>query len=110
MIDDFDLIVSSFLSEYGIRIYSQDFKNMKWDEFCALLSGLSADSPLGRIVQIRAENDPNVLKKFTAHQRKIRSDWRNRAALNVTEKSRDEAVESIKNLFISLAGGVENGR
>lgn len=77
---------------------------MKWGEFCALLSGLSADSPLGRVVQIRAESDPKVLKHFTAHQRRIRSDWRNRMALQVTDENRDTAVEMFKNLFISLAG------
>lgn len=91
-----------------MRIYSKDFRSMKWDEFCALLSGLSADSPLGRIVQIRAENDPNVLKRFTAHQRKIRSDWRNRVVRNVSEKSRDEVLEYLKNMFVSMAGGVVN--
>lgn len=101
--------MSSFLSEYGIRIYSQDFKNMKWGEFCALLSGLSADSPIGRIVQIRAENDPKVLKHFTAHQRKIRSEWRNRAVKNVSEKSRDEVLDYLKNMFVSMSGGVEDG-
>ena len=81
---------------------------MKWDEFCALLSGLSADSPLGRIVRIRAENDPEILEKFTPHQRKIRSEWRNKAVLKVSEKSRDEVLENLKNFFISI-GGVENG-
>ncbi len=101
------MIVSSFLSEYGIRIYSEDFKRMKWGEFCALLSGLSADSPLGRIVQIRAENDPKILKHFTAHQKRIRSEWRNKAAANVSDNERDDAVEFFKNLFISLAGEKE---
>lgn len=101
--------MSSFLSEYGIRIYSKDFKSMKWDEFCALLSGLSADSPLGRIVQIRAENDPKVLKNFTSHQRKIRSDWRNRTIKNVSDKSRDKVLDYLKNMFVSMSGGVDNG-
>ena len=82
---------------------------MKWDEFCALLSGLSADSPLGRIVRIRAENDPKMLEKFTPHQRKIRSERRNRTALKVSEKSRDNILEELKNFFISIAGGVKNG-
>ena len=82
---------------------------MKWDEFCALLSGLSADSPLGRIVRIRAENDPKMLEKFTPHQRKIRSEWRNRTALKVSEKSRDNILEELNNFFISIAGGVKNG-
>ena len=62
---------------------------MKWDEFCALLAGLSADSPLGRIVQIIAENDPKILKNFTVHQRKIRNEWRNKKALTVSDKSMD---------------------
>ena len=84
-------------------MYSEDFKKMKWDEFCSLLSGLSADSPLGRIVQIRSENDPNMLKHFTKHQRKIRSDWRNRTAKQVTAKNRDEMLEQLKQMFISMA-------
>lgn len=91
------------MSEYGVRIYSEDFKKMKWDEFCSLLSGLSAESPLGRIVQIRSENDPKILKNFTKHQLKIRSDWRNRAVKQITPKSRDEMLEHLKNMFISMA-------
>lgn len=83
---------------------------MKWDEFCALLSGLSADSPLGRIVRIRAENDPKILEKFTPHQRKIRSEWRNKTALKVSEQSLDKVLEGLKNMFVDMAGGVKNGR
>lgn len=93
------------MSEYGIRVYSEDFKKMKWGEFCSLLSGLSAESPLGRIVQIRCENDPKILRNFTAHQRKIRSEWRNKASQRIDEKSRDKALEAIKNMFISMSGG-----
>lgn len=103
MIDDFDLIVSSFQSEYGVRVYSQDFKTMKWDEFCSLLSGLSADTPLGRVVQIRLENDKKVLEHFTSSQRKIRSKWRSRQAKNVTPQDAAEAIENFKQMFLSLA-------
>lgn len=39
---------------------------MKWNEFASLLSGIGADSPLGRLVQIRLEDDKDVLK--TLHQ------------------------------------------
>lgn len=76
---------------------------MKWDEFCSLLSGLSAESPLGRIVQIRSENAPKMLKNFTKHQRKIRSDWRNRKAKQITAENRDEVLEQLKQMFISMA-------
>ncbi len=51
---------------------------MSWSEFCTLLSGLSPDTPLGRIVSIRAEKDPKVLKNFTKEQQKIRNDWQRR--------------------------------
>lgn len=71
---------------------------MKWDEFCSLLRGLSADSPLGRIVQIRAENDPERLKYFIAHQKKIRSDWRNRRAKQVTQQDSSIALEQFKQM------------
>lgn len=103
MIDDFDLIISSFASEYGIRIYSADFKKMKWDEFCSLLSGLSAESPLGRIVQIRSETDKKIIRKFNAHQRKIYSDWQKKKVKNISIAERDRVVESIKQLFIGMA-------
>ena len=76
---------------------------MKWDEFCSLLRGLSADSPLGRIVQIRAENDSERLKHFTSHQRKIRSDWRNRSAKQVTQQDSAVVLEQFKRMFISLS-------
>lgn len=35
---------------------------MSWDEFRDLLSGLSPDTALGRMVAIRAEEDKEILK------------------------------------------------
>lgn len=48
---------------------------MSWNEFCNLLSGLMPDTPLGKIVAIRAEKDPKVIKEFNETQRNIRNDW-----------------------------------
>ena len=42
---------------------------MKWDEFKDMLSGLGPDTPLGRIVAIRSEDDPEVLKNFSSEQK-----------------------------------------
>lgn len=81
---------------------------MRWGEFAALLSGLSEDSPLGRIVRIRAENDPKILEHFTPNQHRIRNEWRRKTALKVSAKDRDEVLEMLKNTFISMAGGVTN--
>ena len=76
---------------------------MKWGEFASLLAGLSAESPLGRVVQIRCENDPKIIEKFTPHQRKIRNEWRQRTAENVSEERLSEALAFFLNAF---RGGV----
>lgn len=105
MIEDFDLIVSSFRTQYGVKVYSNEFKEMRWDEFCALLSGLSANTPLGRIIQIRSEDDENVLKNFTKGQHQIRSEWRNRRAQKMTQQQTMDFLEQMKRAFIAMAGG-----
>lgn len=71
--DDWELIEASFLSQYGIRLRTED--DMSWSEFCSLLSGIMPETPLGRIVGIRAEKDPKIIKEFTKEQKKIRNDW-----------------------------------
>lgn len=53
---------------------------MSWGEFCTLLAGLGPDTPLGRIVSIRSEDDKNMLKHFTPDQHRIRNEWRSRRA------------------------------
>lgn len=100
--DDWDLVVASFQSEYGIRL-SKELSGMSWREFSYFINGLSGDSPLGRIICIRAENDPEILKNFTPEQKKIRNDYRRQMAKQKTESEVNDALESIKQAFISLA-------
>lgn len=104
MIQDFDLIVSSFQSQYGIRL-SRELKGMKWDEFRDLLVGIGPETPLGRIVAIRAEEDEEMLKHFTKEQHRIRNEWRNKRAQKVSEEELTAVLEQFKNAFISMAGG-----
>lgn len=100
--DDFDIIVASFQSQYGIRL-SKDLKNMSWREFAYLLSGISGDSPLGRIVSIRAEKDPETLKHMTREEKRIRTAWLTRQAKKKPQKEVDNALEQLKRAFIALA-------
>ncbi len=97
------------MSQYGIRL-SRDLKGMKWDEFRTLLVGIAPETPLGRIVAIRAEDDKAVLKHFTRDQRRIRSEWRRRRAQQVSAEERDKVLEALKQAFVSMAGagGVKN--
>ena len=72
LMEDYPLIEASFLEQYGIRLSET---NMSWREFSDLLSCLSADTALGRVVAIRSETDGEVLKKFTKGQKEIREEW-----------------------------------
>lgn len=94
---------ASFQAQYGLRL-SKDLAGMKWDEFKALLCGISPETPLGRIVSIRAEDDKDILKHFTKEQRRIRSEWRNRKAKAVAEDQLDDMLEMLKQGFITIAG------
>ena len=89
---------------YGIRL-SRDLRGMKWKEFSSLMTGLSHETPLGRIASIRAENDPARLREFTPEMRRIRSEWQTRKAKNRPQKDVDSFLESMLQAFTSMAGG-----
>lgn len=99
LISDFDLIASSFLSQYGIRLYSTDIEGMRWIEFKALLSGLNPDTPLGRVVSIRLEEDPEIIRAFTPEQKRMRSAWRLRPSNQATEEERDLFISQLVGAF-----------
>lgn len=103
LIDDFDLVISSFQSQYGLRL-SRELNTMAWDEFKDLLVGISPDTALGRIVAIRSEDDKNVLKHFTKDQKRIRDKWRRRRAKAVTPEQMEQVLEGFKRAFTSMAG------
>lgn len=106
IVEDYDLIVASFSAQYGIRMYTKEFKEMKWVEFRALLAGLGADTPLGKIIAIRSEEDKDVLETFSDYQRRIRNEWRARKAKEVTEEQLESILEELKAAFIQRAGGM----
>ena len=62
--DDWDLIESSIAQQYGIRLRNE-IKTISWSEVRMLISGLLPDTPLGKIIQIRSENNKDMLKQFT---------------------------------------------
>jgi len=90
-------------TQYGLSLYSEEFKKMKWPEFKALLAGLSAETPLGRIVQIRAEEDPQMLEHFSPGQHRIRNEWRSRLAQSKTDDELMAALKTIKSAFVEMA-------
>lgn len=77
---------------------------MSWREFSYLINGLSGDTPLGRIVSIRAEDDPERLKEFTKEEKHIRNEYRRKRAKEKSEAEVDRALDSIKQAFVGMAG------
>lgn len=103
LIDDFDLIVASFTTQYGLRI--RDIKDMRWSEFKSLLIGLGPNTILGRIVSIRAEDDSEVLKNFTKDQQRIRNEYRLKKAKRPgNKKEAEKASEMFEKVFWEMAG------
>ena len=103
MIDDFDLIVASFTTQYGLRIH--DIKDMRWSEFKSLLVGLGPNTILGRIVSIRAEDDREVLKNFTKDQKRIRNEYRLKKTKRPGNKKEvEKASEMFEKVFLEMTG------
>lgn len=76
---------------------------MEWSEFSTLLSGINHNTPLGNIVSIRSEDDPEKLKLFNADQKRIRREWRSKATKNMTKAEYDDVMEQLKSMFTSMA-------
>lgn len=100
--------MASFQSQYGIRL-SRELSGMKWQEFKAFVSGFDGDTPLGRIVRIRSEEDPDHLKTFSPEMRKIRNEWQKKKAFSRSEEEKAAFIEQMKQAMISMAGGLSDG-
>lgn len=99
--EDWNLIAASFAEQYGIRLIYE--KDMLWSEFAMLLSGINAETPLGRVVSIRSENDKEILKNFTPEQRKIRTEWRNKQAKSINANDYDAQMKMLSKMFRDMA-------
>jgi hypothetical protein len=101
--EDWALIEASIASQYGIRL--RQASDMPWSEFTNLVTGLLPETPLGAVIKIRSEDDPQVLKQFNKDQMEIRTKWRDRQALKqldnpeVLEKSMDSLSKMLRSMF-----------
>lgn len=109
MYEDWDLIESSFATQYNIRLRNEN--DMTWGEFKTLLAGIMPKTPLGQIVQIRSEEDKDVLKSFTPEQHKIRNDWRMKLMErqyqeyeNISEEEKLKQIKIVQDMFAKAFG------
>ena len=93
------MIVSSFLTQYGLRLRTKDFQSVSWDEFRSILAGLAPETPLGRVVAIRSETDKDVLKGFTREQKRIHDEWKKQRAAAMTPEMYEREMQSLKDML-----------
>jgi hypothetical protein len=79
---------------------------MPWTEFVTLVGGIMPDTPLGSVVGIRAETDPDVIKGFNPDQRRIHGDWQKKQALKRLDQPEklNKDMENLGNMFKSMFG------
>lgn len=78
---------------------------MPWNEFVDLAAGLSPETPLGRMVQIRTEKDEDMLKQYTPEMKKIRSEWQRKVAGERSDIETKDFIASMQEVFKRMAGG-----
>ena len=78
--EDFGLVVASMRQQYGLRVQSDEFRSMGWDEFADLLSGLNESTPLVKVAQVRTATDRDRIMAMTPEQRRMRAEWQRRRA------------------------------
>lgn len=103
-------IYASFLSVYGIDLYSMRGK-LHWTAFIALLQNLPRDSAFGRLIDIRTCEVPQVTKY---NQKQVQNLMKAKAAyrLRLTEEERkaqwQSGLQNLAKWMISNAKAGEN--
>ena len=64
------------------------------------------DTPLGKVIEIRSEDDAEIIKNMTDEQHKIRNDWQNFINSHITysEEDMQKQSEMLEKMMASLFG------
>lgn len=65
------------------------------------------DTPLGRVVWARSENNEDMLKSFTPEQKQIRQEWRDfqyQSATKISEEEQRKQIDMFEKMFESMFG------
>lgn len=101
------LIEQSIATQYGIL--PQDQSELPYPEWSKLVSGLMDNTPLGRVVAVRGEQDRKVIAKMSPWQRRIRSEWQSFVASKAVQKPHTELLAQMADLERMLAKAFGGG-
>lgn len=101
------LIEQSIATQYGIL--PQDQEELPYTEWAKLVSGLMDNTPLGRVVAVRGEQDQKIISQMTPWQRQIRSDWQAFLAAKTAQQPREDLARQMLELERMLANAFGGG-
>ena len=100
------LIEQSIATQYGILPGEQ--VNLPYPEWAKLVSGLMDNTPLGRVVAVRGEQDPKIIAQMNPWQRRIRTEWRAFLSRKVVQRPPGELraqMASLERMLAKAFGG-----
>lgn len=104
---DAELIEQSIAKQYGVLPSAQG--ELSWEDWAKLVGGLMDDTPLGRVVSVRSESDPEVVRKMTPWQHRIRSEWSahqaKKMAANYSPDELRSEMQSLERMIAQAFGG-----
>lgn len=103
------LIEQSIATQYGILPALQG--DLPYPEWAKLVGGLMDDTPLGRVVAVRAERDPQIIAKMGPWQKRIRSEWQRFLARKAQKRDPADLRQQMRDLeaMIARAFGGDGG-
>ena len=104
LFDDWDLIASSLKTQYGYSI-RQEIDKLSWGELSSDIAGLNGDTPLGNIIRIRREKDPEAIKRFSPEERQIHNEWNRKQVVTMSEEDYNKAMQNLEKIFLSMGKG-----
>ena len=98
------LIEQSIAKQYHILPSQQE--DLSYSDWAKLVSGLMNDTPLGKVIEIRSEDDAEIIKNMTDEQHKIRNDWQNfvNSHISYSEEDMQKQSEMLEKMMASLFG------
>lgn len=98
------LIEQSIAKQYHILPSEQE--ELSYSDWSKLVSGLMNDTPLGRVIEIRSEEDRDIINNMNSDQLAIRRKWQEfcNSQITYTEEDMHKQAEMLEKMMMSLFG------
>lgn len=88
------------------HILPSEQEDLHYSDWYRLVAGLMEDTPLGRIVQIRAETDREAIERMGEYEQGVRRRWREFRANKVKAEVKPEQYAAMfEKMFENMFGG-----